>query len=97
LNIEENKVNDNALTIESLSNIILGDMVNWKDELKNDFEQPVFERFPAIEVVKNTLYKNGAVYAGMSGSGSTVFGIFKENKIPHFNFPSNYLVISKLI
>jgi len=97
LNLDANTVNDNALTIESLSNIILGDMVNWKDELKNDFEQPVFEKFPAIEVIKNTLYENGAVYASMSGSGSTVFGIFKENKIPHFNFPSNYLVFSKLI
>jgi len=97
LNLDANTVNDNALTIESLSNIILGDMVNWKDELKNDFEQPVFEKFPAIEVIKNTLYEKGAVYASMSGSGSTVFGIFKENKIPHFNFPSNYLVFSKLI
>ena len=97
LNLDANTVNDNALTIESLSNIILGDMVNWKDELKNDFEQPVFEKFPAIEVVKNTLYEKGAVYASMSGSGSTVFGIFKENKIPHFNFPSNYLVFTKLI
>jgi len=97
LNLDANTVNDNALTIESLSNIILGDMVNWKDELKNDFEQPVFEKFPAIEVIKNTLYENGAVYASMSGSGSTVFGIFKENKIPHFNFPSNYLVFTKLI
>jgi 4-diphosphocytidyl-2-C-methyl-D-erythritol kinase len=97
LNLDANTVNDNALTIESLSNIILGDMVNWKDELKNDFEQPVFEKFPAIEVIKNTLYDNGAVYASMSGSGSTVFGIFKENKIPHFNFPSNYLIFSKLI
>ena len=97
LNLDANTVNDNALTIESFSNIILGDMVNWKDELKNDFEQSVFEKFPAIEVIKNTLYENGAVYASMSGSGSTVFGIFKENKIPHFNFPSNYLVFTKLI
>jgi len=97
LNLDANTVNDNALTIESLSNIILGDMINWKDELKNDFEQPVFEKFPAIEVIKNTLYEKGAVYASMSGSGSTVFGIFKENKIPHFNFPSNYLVFTKLI
>ena len=97
LNLEANTVNENALTIESLSNIILGDMVNWKDELKNDFEQPVFEKFPAIKIIKNTLYDNGAVYASMSGSGSTVFGIFKENKIPHFNFPSNYLVFTKLI
>jgi len=97
LNLEANTVNDNALTIESLPNTTLSDMVNWKDELKNDFEQPVFEKFPAIEVIKNTLYENGAVYASMSGSGSTVFGIFKENKIPHFNFPSNDLVFTKLI
>ncbi len=97
LNLEANNLNENASTIQSLSNIISNDIVNWKDELKNDFEQPVFEKFPAIGVIKNSLYQNGAVYASMSGSGSSVFGIFKENKIPHFDFPSNFLVFSKLL
>lgn len=51
----------------------------WKVLLKNDFETSIFERYPIIGELKNQLYTEGAVYASMSGSGSTVFGIF-ENK-----------------
>lgn len=50
----------------------------WKDMLANDFEKPVFTRFPAIGEVKRMLYDAGAVYASLSGSGSAVFGIFRE-------------------
>ncbi|WP_018342588.1 4-(cytidine 5'-diphospho)-2-C-methyl-D-erythritol kinase [Cytophaga aurantiaca] len=50
----------------------------WKNELVNDFETSVFKQFPDIEKVKNKLYSTGAIYAAMSGSGSTVFGLFKE-------------------
>ena len=42
----------------------------------NDFEKSVFEKYPAIGDIKDKLYKNGALYASMSGSGSSVFGIF---------------------
>lgn len=49
---------------------------NWKTDLKNDFEQSVFSQYPAIEALKKDMYKAGALYASMSGSGSTVFGIF---------------------
>src|SRR6218665_1374321 len=47
----------------------------WKDAINNDFEKPVFELHPAIEAIKTILYQKGALYAAMSGSGSTVFGI----------------------
>ena len=50
----------------------------WKSMLKNDFEDNIFPSFPEIEEVKKTLYDAGAVYACMSGSGASVFGIFKE-------------------
>ena len=49
----------------------------WRNSLKNDFEESVFKNYPIIGEIKNTLYDNGAVYASMSGSGSTVFGLFK--------------------
>lgn len=49
----------------------------WKDAVRNDFEPSVFERFPLIGEIKERLYREGAVYASMSGSGSSVFGIFK--------------------
>lgn len=59
-------------------NILQQPIETWKNELVNDFETSVFRQFPAIENVKNKLYENGAIYAAMSGSGSTVFGLFKE-------------------
>jgi 4-diphosphocytidyl-2-C-methyl-D-erythritol kinase len=49
----------------------------WCESLKNDFEESVFHQYPEINTIKDKLYKHGAVYASMSGSGSTVFGIFK--------------------
>lgn len=52
----------------------------WKDRLGNDFEIPLFKRFPVISALKQKLYAFGATYASMSGSGSAVFGIF-ENKV----------------
>lgn len=55
----------------------------WKSCVENDFESPVFERYPTIKNIKSRLYKLGAVYASMSGSGSTVYGIFREEK--HLN------------
>lgn len=50
----------------------------WKDLLKNDFEESVFKKYPVIREVKEELYRSGAVYACMSGSGSTVFAIFEK-------------------
>lgn len=51
---------------------------NWKNELKNDFEIFAFEHFPQLISIKNDLYSKGAVYASMSGSGSCMYGIFKN-------------------
>ncbi len=50
----------------------------WKNIVKNDFETSVFKKYPEIEEIKSELYNQGAAYAAMSGSGSTVFGLFKE-------------------
>lgn len=48
----------------------------WKDRLVNDFEESVFPQYPVIGEIKEELYRQGAVYASMSGSGSSVFGLF---------------------
>ncbi|MCL4111338.1 UNVERIFIED_CONTAM: hypothetical protein GTU68_023191 [Idotea baltica] len=66
---------------------------DWKEYLKNDFEEPVFKEFPTIKQLKETMYENNAVYASMSGSGSTVFGLFNTNNtleelMLHFNSQS---------
>ncbi len=50
----------------------------WCEELKNDFEATIFEKHPRLGEIKASLYEAGAVFALMSGSGSTLFGIFRE-------------------
>lgn len=50
----------------------------WKDELVNDFEAPIFAMHPELAAIKQSLYDAGAVYSAMSGSGSALFGIFRE-------------------
>lgn len=57
---------------------VLSDRSLWKDELINDFEQSIFEKYPLLEQVKQSLYAKGAFYAAMSGSGSTLFGLFDQ-------------------
>jgi 4-diphosphocytidyl-2-C-methyl-D-erythritol kinase len=78
---------------KSVSEILKQPIETWKNELINDFEKPVFENHPEIELLKNELYKNGAIYASMSGSGSAVFGIFK-NEIPNFTLNKNFAVFN---
>lgn len=60
----------------------------WKDQLINDFEPSVFKAFPVIEELKQKLYNIGAIYACMSGSGSAVFGIFKDE--PTIDLPKEF-------
>lgn len=62
----------------SLKEVVKQPIETWKDSMKNDFEDSVFKKFPEIAAIKDELYDLGAVYAAMSGSGSSVFGIFKE-------------------
>ena len=51
----------------------------WKTMLTNDFEESVFGLYPEVGAIKERLYKEGALYAQMSGSGSSVFGIFSPD------------------
>ncbi|MFT5969746.1 MAG: 4-diphosphocytidyl-2-C-methyl-D-erythritol kinase [Flavobacteriales bacterium] len=63
----------------------------WKSTLENNFEKSVFAKYPEIGNLKKNLYDLGASYAVMSGSGSTVFGLFK-NKVELPKYPSHYFV-----
>ncbi|MFL5752005.1 MAG: 4-(cytidine 5'-diphospho)-2-C-methyl-D-erythritol kinase [Bacteroidia bacterium] len=63
----------------SVEEIVLNHPVEeWKGILVNDFEKSIFAKYPRIAELKQLLYERGAVYASMSGSGSAVYGIFKE-------------------
>ena len=59
-----------------LESILRQSPETWREELKNDFEATVFQKYPALEQYKADLYKRGAVYAAMSGSGSALFALF---------------------
>jgi 4-diphosphocytidyl-2-C-methyl-D-erythritol kinase len=70
------------------------EIYTWKNSIKNDFEKGIFKKYPAISKWKEEFYKMGALYASMSGSGSTVFGIFEEEVKMNGLVPSDYKVWS---
>jgi 4-diphosphocytidyl-2-C-methyl-D-erythritol kinase len=77
---------------KSIKEIIQQPIETWKAELKNDFEGPVFKKYPAIETIKAKMYGTGAVYSSMTGSGSSVYGIFRKELEENLDLPSNYFV-----
>lgn len=76
-----------------LSEILKFPVTDWEKEgLKNDFEDHIFEMFPVLPEIKRLLKESGADYAAMSGSGSSVFGIFPSKDLAYralscFSFP----------
>ena len=75
---------------KDLAKLIAAPVVEWRNEITNDFEKPVFYAYPEIADIKNKLYSHGAIYASMSGSGSTVYGIFPGGDAPPVSFPAHY-------
>lgn len=63
---------------KSCRDIVRQPIDTWKEELVNDFEEPIFKMHPELATIKQKLYDQGAVYASMSGSGSALYGIFKK-------------------
>jgi 4-diphosphocytidyl-2-C-methyl-D-erythritol kinase len=66
-----------------LTRLIQLPIEDWKDKLVNDFEAPVFAAYPQLADIKKKLYASGAEYAAMTGSGSTIFGIFNQSPAGH--------------
>jgi 4-diphosphocytidyl-2-C-methyl-D-erythritol kinase len=78
---------------KNIQSIITSEIENWKEDLVNDFEKTIFLQHPELQNVKNAFYTKGALYASMSGSGSAVYGVFKEDvDVKEFNFPTDYLI-----
>jgi 4-diphosphocytidyl-2-C-methyl-D-erythritol kinase len=61
-----------------LEQIVAHKPSQWRKLLVNDFEGFAFKLFPQIDEMKSILYKTGAIYSSMSGSGSTIYGIFER-------------------
>lgn len=71
----------------SLKEIVKLPVEEWKGCMVNDFEESVFPQFPAIAEIKEEMYRQGAIYASMSGSGSSVYGLFKADAaLPDVDF-----------
>ena len=73
-----------------VQDVIAQPLDTWRDLLINDFEAAVLAQHPETRDIKDQLYDSGAVYASMSGSGSSFFGIFECNKPVKVTFPAHY-------
>lgn len=77
--------------------IVMQPVENWRNHLINDFEKSVFAIHPEIGAIKDRLYDMGAVYAAMSGSGSSLFGLFREPvSLEEFDAEGTFRTIIKL-
>ena len=63
---------------KSINEILNLPLIEWQNQLENSFEKSIFKKHPIMFEIKNKLISNGALYAAMSGSGSTLFGIFEK-------------------
>ncbi len=80
----------------ALKDCVFEPIENWKDLLVNDFEHTVFALNPELAYVKQALYEAGALYASMSGSGSSIFGLFRSECNLQKAFPACYYWSEKL-
>jgi 4-diphosphocytidyl-2-C-methyl-D-erythritol kinase len=82
---------------ECCRDIVQRPISEWRGRLVNDFEEPVFKMFPVLAEIKEALYDAGAEFALMSGSGSTMFGIFR-NEVKNLDsfFPDCFTKVIEL-
>lgn len=80
---------------KSIKDLVSLPLVNWKTLLVNDFEKGIFTAYPMLDNIKEKMYQEGAIYASMSGSGSSIFGIF-ETKPSEDRFKEYWQWIGKL-
>lgn len=59
---------------------VINDKSKWKEYFENDFEEVIFKEYPILEEIKKRLYDSGSFFALMSGSGSTMFGLFENEE-----------------
>lgn len=63
---------------KSTADLVKSPMKEWRNVLRNRFEESVFRLYPELDDIKQMLYDSGAIYASMTGSGSAVYGLFEN-------------------
>jgi 4-diphosphocytidyl-2-C-methyl-D-erythritol kinase len=82
----------------SVRDLIDRPVVQWMTNINNDFEKSIFTLYPVISEIKTKLLNSGAVYASMSGSGSSVYGLFKEeSEIDKDLFPAGTFIWEEIL
>jgi 4-diphosphocytidyl-2-C-methyl-D-erythritol kinase len=80
-----------GIPLTSLEQLLGRPVIEWKGQILNDFEDFAFKKHPIIGEIKDELYRSGAIFSLMSGSGSSVYGIFsKKPELPERL--KNYLI-----
>lgn len=64
-----------------LATLLERPIAHWRELIVNDFESVVFAHYPELAALRDTLYRHGALYAAMSGSGTALYGIFPDNPL----------------
>ena len=81
-----------AKNTADLKTLIAAPIETWRSTIQNDFEVSAFIAHPEIAAIKHDLYNKGALYASMSGTGSTVYGIFPKDQKPSLDYPADYFL-----
>lgn len=81
---------------KSLKELIRLPLNDWKDNIINDFEESIFPNHSELKNLKDEFYESGAIYAAMSGSGSSMFGIFKEEARMSASWKKHFIWTGKL-
>ena len=82
--------------VGELEEILSAKQIDWKTSLVNDFQIPIAQKYPIISETIAFLYENGAYYAAMSGSGSTVFGLFDFDPVTEVRSAQGLVFAGKL-
>ena len=77
---------------QPLSSILAQPFTAWKSKLVNDFEESVFGKFPLLRDLKEYLYATGAVYASMSGSGSSIYALYEKEPMQDLSTVTSYVL-----
>ncbi len=82
--------------IEDIGNMLHLPIEQWQNILLNDFEKTLFPQFPILKQIKDTFINTGAIYASLSGSGATVFALYKNNP-PQIKFEEDFFTFSTIL